>query len=393
MLRKKPYRRACGNWVTGLAAEAIAKALLVYVEPTPYILGLVDRLTMAWPAGIDVIFLGENLSQPWHLPLKDRGYEVLPHARGPAVRRLIHCIRNGGYKIIHLAGWGHPLLLLAMLASRMLGMPVAVETDTPLAPRLSWQKRMAKRILYPPMLRIPSVFLPGGTRQKRYLQHYGVPENRIVIAQMTVDVAAIMNTLKATAPETRRAQRLLMRAAHDDCIFLFVGRLDPVKGIATLLEAFSQASGRSGKVRLLIVGDGTLRGMVQIAAARSERVRWAGRLSGEALLDAYLAADVLVLPSVFDTWGLVVNEAMAAGLPVIVSERVGCVDDLVIDGETGFVIKADRPSMLADAMTRLASDVPLRRAMGLAGRRRISSWTIEAEAEIVAGAWRKALPT
>ena len=93
----------------------------------------------------------------------------------------------------------------------------------------------------------------------------------------------------------------------------------------------------------------------------------------------------------FEPWGLVVNEAMAAGLPVIASERVGCVDDLVVDGKTGVVIGADSPSSLAKAMTRLADDAPLRQAMGVAARQRISSWTIEAEAKIVVGAWHRAL--
>ena len=85
------------------------------------------------------------------------------------------------------------------------------------------------------------------------------------------------------------------------------------------------------------------------------------------------------------------NEAMAAGLPVTVSERVGCVDDLVVDGKTGIVIDADSPTSLAKAMMRLADDAPLRQAMGAAARQRISSWTIEAEAKIVVGAWRRAL--
>src|SRR5208282_803600 len=114
-----------------------------------------------------------------------------------------------------------------MFASRMVGLPVAVETDTPLSTRLSWQKRMAKRILYPPMLRIPSIFLPGGTRQKLYLQHYGVADNRIAI-EMPADA----------------------------CVFLYVGRLEAVKGVAALLHAYSDMSARRDDVRLLVVGDG-----------------------------------------------------------------------------------------------------------------------------------------
>jgi glycosyltransferase involved in cell wall biosynthesis len=264
-----------------------------------------------------------------------------------------------------------------------------VETDSTLPVSQSWPKRAAKRLLYPIMLRMPAVFLPGGTRQKRYLQHYGVPDSRIVVAQMTVDVAAMASSVTEITAEARQLRRAATGIAPDECVFLFVGRLDPAKGIALLLEAFSRVSARNGKIRLHVAGDGILRDMVTKAIANSARIDWAGRLTGPALLDAYAAADVFVLPSLFEPWGLVVNEAMAAGLPVIASDRVGCVDDLVIHGGTGVVVEADRPNLLADAMTRLADDAPLRRMMRAAGRERIAGWTIEAEAQIVSDAWRR----
>ena len=372
-------------------SSRVRATVMIYIEPTPYILALVRRIASRADASVDVLFIGADISQAWDLSLDGIPASYLPRGTIAACREIARRLSSGKYSMMHLAGWGHPVLTGAMILARLHGMPVAVETDTTVTLAQPWFKRVAKKLLYPTMLGLPAVFLPGGTRQKRYLRHYGVPESRIVIAQMTVDVAAIMNAVKAIAPEARRAQRMMMGVADDDCVFLFVGRLDPVKGIATLLNAFSQMSGRSGKSLLLIVGDGMLRGMVATAVAELERVRWAGRLTGEALLTTYSMADVFVLPSV-EHWGLAVNEAMAAGLPVIASERVGCVDDLVIDGETGLVIEADGPSPLADAMTRLANDAPLRLAMGVAARQRISSWTIEAEAEIVVGAWRQGLP-
>ena len=247
---------------------------------------------------------------------------------------------------MHLAGWGHPVLLGAMIVARLMGVPVAVETDTAIPVTQFWLKRVAKKLLYPILFRLPAVFLPGGTRQKRFLQHYGVLEKRIVVAQMTVDVEAIAKAVMAIPSEARRARRTTLGIAAEECVFLFVGRLELAKGITVLLEAFSLAFDKKDNVRLLIAGDGALRGKVKMAAASSQRVRWAGRLPGEALLDVYATADVLVLPSVFEPWGLVVNEAMAAALPVIVSECVGCVDDLVTTERTGIVIDADRPASL-----------------------------------------------
>lgn len=369
------------------------KALLVYIEPTPYVLSLVDRLARAWPDGIDVVFLGANLSQPWQLPLEHGVPDILPRPRGAAARSLQRRIRSGQYAIVHLAGWGHPLLFLTMIFSRLSGLPIAVETDTPLSLAQSWTRLAAKRVLYPALFRMPSIFLPGGTRQRRYLQHYGVPDDRITVAQMTVDVTAIAAYVGAIAPDVRRDLREKIGLPARTCAFLFVGRLEPAKGVETLLQAYCDLVARRDDVRLLVVGDGAYGGMLRVAASKVPGLKWLGRLDGTALLDVYAAADVHVLPSKFEPWGLVVNEAMAAGLPVIASRRVGCVDDLVIDGETGFVVEADSRSALADAMNRLADDASLRQAMGAAARQRISSWTIEAEAKIVVGAWHRALRT
>ncbi len=364
---------------------------MIYIEPTPYLLALVRRIVSCTDAPVDVLFIGANISQQWNLSLDGIPASYLPDGTIAACRCIARKLSSAKHSVMHLAGWGHPVLLGAMIVARLIGIPVAVETDTAIPIAQPWYKRVAKRLIYPIMFMLPAVFLPAGTRQERYLQHYGVPKRRIVVAQMTVDVAAIAKAVMAIRPEARRTLRSALGIAPDECVFLFVGRLDPAKGIGVILEAFSLAFAKRGAVRLLIAGDGVLRGMVEMAAANWGRVRWAGRLAGEALIDAYATADVLVLPSVFEPWGLVVNEAMAAGLPVIVSERVGCVDDLVVDGKTGIVIDADSPLSLARAMMRLADDASLRQAMGAEARQRISNWTIEAEARIIVGAWHRAL--
>jgi len=372
-------------------ANGRSRALLIYVEPTPYVAGLIERLIAGWPGGADVIFLGENVSQQWHISVMERGWEILPGETTAAARRLWQRISGGKYGVVHLAGWGHPLLLLAMLAARLQGICLAVETDTVMPSNQPGWKRAAKALLYPMMLAIPSVFLPGGTKQKRYLQHYGVADRRIVVAQMTVDVAAITGHVTGISAGERQRIRAAMGLPRDACVFLYVGRLEPVKGIAILLEAYSEVAATLDKVRLLIAGDGTMRDMVDAAATSQPELRWLGRLDAMDLLNAYVAADVFVLPSTFEPWGLVVNEAMAAGLPVIASASVGCVDDLVSDGETGLVVEPDSPVALAAAMIRMAGDLPLRQAMKQAARERIAPWTLAAEAEMVMRGWCGAL--
>jgi len=363
-----------------------SRALMVYLEPTPYVLALVRHVASRAPTPVDALFVAKNVSQPWNLPLEGISARHLSEGAFAALREIAGALRSGKYGLVHLAGWGHPLLLVAMMLAWVKGIPVAIESDSTVQRRQSWPRRAAKRLAYPMLFRVPAIFLPGGTRQKRYLMRYGVPETRMVVAQMTVDIVEVVNKVSAEGRPSRRAG---MGVEPEHCLFLYVGRLEPPKDIAGLLEAFAELSRQSERAHLCMVGDGTLRPMVESAASRLPRLHYLGRLSGESLWDTYAAADVLVLPSVFEPWGLVINEAMAIGLPVIASDRVGCVEDLVVDGRTGIVVEAGSRVSLASAMLRLAEDANARASMGEAARRHIAPWTIEAEAGIVVDAWRR----
>ena len=128
-------------------------------------------------------------------------------------------------------------------------------------------------------------------------------------------------------------------------------------------------------VSLLIAGDGSLREWIEQQAAPP--IYYLGRLSGESVWEAYAASDIFVLPSHFEPWGLVVNEAMASGLPVIATDRVGCVDDLVRHGVTGLIVPAEAPDQLLSAMKSLANDPGARRRMGAQAKELIADWTLE----------------
>lgn len=370
-----------------------ARALLIYLEPTDYVLGLIARLRAAWPGPIEVWFVGRDLSQAWNLSLDDPDMTLLPQSYRSAVRYLLRELRAGRFSLVHLAGWGHSVLLTAMLLAWLRGIPVAVESDTHLTPTaLTWQRR-AKRLLHPMLFRLPAVFLPGGQRQAVYLRHYGVEASRIRIAQMTVDVTAI----RRHRAGIRVAERLRLRErfglSKRAVVFLYVGRLEPCKGVTDLLDAFGELCIQPRDATLLMVGDGSLRELVAMAARSQPGIRAVGRLQGLDLLDAYAVADVLVLPSHFEPWGLVVNEAMAAGLPVIITDRVGCGDDLVAPGKNGLVVKAEDPQALSAAMERLAEDADLRWRMGQEAWDMIAGWTLENEAGRVVEAWRGLLPS
>ena len=160
--------------------------------------------------------------------------------------------------------------------------------------------------------------------------------------------------------------------AEGQVVVLFAGSLTPRKAPDLLLEAFSQCSTRVANSQLVFVGDGPLREKLLSRSMRlraRKRVHFLGYLHGDGLRTAYLAADVFALPTRgHEGWGVVLQEAMAAGCAVIASDRVGAAQDLISDGETGLIVPADSEEHLARALALLCENDAGRRAIGEAGQ-------------------------
>jgi glycosyltransferase involved in cell wall biosynthesis len=363
--------------------------LMLMLEPTPYILGFVREVKSFWIGTVEVAFVKRNLSQPWaECDVEDKVFAV---GLISATRELWTCLKPGRYALVHLAGWSHPLIFMALMICALRGIPTAVESDTPYRAESTGWRPWVKRMLYPWLFRLPRLFLPGGSRQAAYFRNYRVPEERIRIAQMTVDIETIQAYQADLSTEQRKFIRERAGFSDAETVFLYAGRLERYKGILDLLDAYRVLKNRSNGANsvLLIVGDGTCRVAVDEAAGRLPGIVATGRLTGSDLFNTYIAADVLVLPSPADNWGLVVNEAMAFGLPVIVTDTVGCVDDLVEHGVTGLIIPSGDAAALAEAMQRLASDSELRHALGASARKRIRPWSLRNEAKRVTGGWQE----
>ena len=369
----------------------VKHALLVYIEPTPYVLGLIREIAKHERVQVEALFLDANVSQAWNLTLQDDSASYLPVGHLAAALEIRRKLATGRYDLLHLAGWGHPVLLFASILGWWLRIPVFMESDTPLPIGLPLWKRAIKRSLYPVLFKIPAMVLPGGSRQAEYFRNYGVGAGRIVNAQMTVDVVEMS---KHSAVIRAHGQRSDLRRKfgldEDQTVFIYVGRLEPHKGIRLLLEAFGDLAKDYPKAALLFAGDGSQRAIVISASVSNHAIKYAGRLSSEEVLSAYNSADIAVLPSDFEPWGLVVNEAMAVGLPVVVSDRVGCVDDLVKDGQTGLIFPAGDKRRLELAMRHMIEHAEERRKMSDRAAALISQWTLENWANNIVESWSRA---
>ena len=318
---------------------------------------------------------GFGVAFQWDVPLLD-GYRhvVLRNvARAPSVTRFGGCdtpeiaarIRDGGFDALVVNGWVVRSCLQALFACRRHGVPCIVRGESNTMRRRPWHKRLVHRWL----LRQYAAFLAIGKSNEAFYRRHGVPAEHIFRTPYCVE-----NERFAEAAGAFRTARDAHRAAWgipaDACVFLFCGKLIPKKRPADLLEALdrliSGAAPLSSAVHALIAGDGDLRtALARSAQERRLPVSFAGFLNQRELPKAYAVSDCLVLPSDDgETWGLVVNEAMACGLPAVVSDRVGCHPDLVAPGKTGTVFPCGDVAALADALRGIAQSSGKRRALG-----------------------------
>lgn len=252
--------------------------------------------------------------------------------------------------VLAVYGWHLKSYLQAARAARSLRIPVMARSDSHLGTPRPLLTRAAKAIIYPLFLRQFDVFLPTGTRSTEYLRHYGVPDARIHIVPYCIDVDMFMS-VAARARVNRERLRAEFRANDGEKIVLFVGKLIDLKAIPTLVDALTGLSKAGKAVRLLIVGSGPLaESLTAMVNARSLPATFIGFVNQSRMPEIYAIADVLVLPSYSETWGLVVNEAFACSLPAIVSDRVGCAPDLIVDGLTGSVVPAGNIVALTKAL-------------------------------------------
>lgn len=274
---------------------------------------------------------------------------------------------------VAIPGWSHPGALSALLWCLSSGTPSIVmsastERD---APRWWWAESIKSRVV-----RHFGAGLVGGTPHRAYLHQLGVPRERIFLGYDAVD-----NDHFATGAEQARKNASAVR----DCrslpshYFLAVGRFVAKKNFLRLLEAFEQYQKETSDDTwdLVLLGDGPKRTDIErcVAEAGLERkVHLPGFKQYEFLPDYYGLAGAFVHASTREQWGLVVNEAMAAELPVLVSARCGCASDLVKEGRNGYTFDPYDPSVLADLMHRVSHGSVNRASMGQVSREVIAQW-------------------
>jgi glycosyltransferase involved in cell wall biosynthesis len=308
-------------------------------------------------------FVGQNI-------LLNRG---LQRALEQAVPEAIAC---GGYN--YLASWQ------SMRWARKNNVPFilwAESTKRDLRSRNRTIEFLKKRFM-----KSCSAFVVPGKSSFQYVVSYGVSEQDIFTAPNAVDTELFAGQAAAACKDAARVRKEFQLPER---FFLFVGRLVVEKGLFDLIEAYGKLAPEvRAEIGLVLVGEGSARAELARRAIliTPGRVQLAGFVHREHLARYYALAEAFVFPSHTDTWGLVVNEAMACALPVISSDAAGCTADLVQDGWNGRVVRRGDVVQLTSALEEFALDAAASAKMGCHSKERILRYSPEACARGIADA-------
>jgi glycosyltransferase involved in cell wall biosynthesis len=303
------------------------------------------------------------------------------------VRKLRERLQAGHFDAVCVHGWGgHIGLLQALGAANALDMPILLRGESTPDPLFAQTlRRRARNYFCRNLFRRVAGFLCIGSLNREFYRGFGVPERKLFLMPYAVDNIRFQ-ALCGEAALRRETFRRELGLEPGRPVILFAAKFIPVKAPGELLAAYQRAwnltpgADRGKKPYLLLVGDGPLRGELETLAGtlKGTDIRFLGFRNQSEMPAFYDLCDLFVLPSHFEPWGLVINEVMNAGKPVIVSDRVGAAPDMVQPGGNGWIYEHGNVAELADCLRQAitGADLP---SMGKRSLEIINRWDYHAD--------------
>lgn len=326
------------------------------------------------------------------LPARGRTDRIDPLR--PWSRDVERTLVDGRFDALWVHGYAHATILRAIRAAKRAGLPVLLRGESLLQGRRNdgFRPWLRERLL-PRILRRVDGFLAIGSANRDFYRAYGVTEERLFDAPYVVDNARFGEQALA-ARSLREELRAELDLDPERPVVLYASKLSERKRPLDVVEAVARLGLQHPERApyLLIVGDGPQRTEVEQATRAAERqlgrstYRRIGFVNQTELPRYYDLSDVVTLPSSYEPWGLIVNEAMAAGRPVVVSDQVGSGLDLVLDGRTGQRHPAGDVRALADALWKIVADRDDARTYGARAAERVAQFDFAAVARGITAA-------
>ena len=387
-------RRRAESWLARLGSHTVSGGLMsiapskirvvaVFPEPTPYRAPLLDRVAALPEIDLTVLYAARTVAgRTWHVEPHHRAV-YLHGVRLPGAERVLHhdypvtpgvarALGRARPNVVVVSGWSTFAAQGAIAWCRLRKVPyVLVVESHDEGPRPGW-RRSVKRTVVPPIVRNSAGTLVTGTLARRSMIERGASPEHMRVFANTIDVEAFgerADRLVARRPQLREA----LGARHDDVVVLSVARLASEKGHDVLIRAVATAE--DPRLVLVLAGSGPEREHLEsLGRELGVRLFLTGDTPWERIVEIYAAADVFALLSEREPWAVVVNEAAACGLPLVLSDRVGAAHDLLHDGRNGFLVPVGDVAAAAAALRRLAADPDARRRAGARSREAVRSW-------------------
>jgi glycosyltransferase involved in cell wall biosynthesis len=285
-------------------------------------------------------------------------------------------LRSGRYDVLWLHGHNYAANLIALMAAKTAGIPVMMRGETHLGlPRGTIKSRLREPVMGV-LYRWCDRLLAIGSANAAFYRAMGVPDHKIFLVPYSVDNDRFIQSAKLTEEQRARIRQRYNVPVKQPAV-LFAGKFTRRKRPGDLLEAVRRLKQETDRTfTVVMVGSGELERELRTFCTQHalHNVVFIGFVNQTELPAIYGASDIFVLPSEGEPWGLAVNEAMCAALPIVVSREVGCVPDLVKDDTNGFTPMAGDVDGLARALRCLIEDGDLRRRQGQASLARIQQW-------------------
>jgi len=286
-------------------------------------------------------------------------------------------IQKGGYDAVIIYGYTTVTVWLAYFAAWISRTPIIYQSESHLFTQTSFVKNLVKSLIFKLLFPRISAFLAIGSPNKMFYRYYKIPEEKIFITPYSVD-NDYFHKYAEKYKKRKNKIRVKLSLNNEMPVILFVAKMMPRKNPFVLLKAFQNIR-RNIPAQLVFVGDGVqLIDLKKYAEENSiSNVLFAGFKNQSQLPEYYAVADIFVLPSNEETWGLVINEAMNFELPIITTDKVGASIDLIKHGKNGYIYPANDGKMLEEYLAKLLLNSKIRDKMGKTSKTIINNWNYE----------------
>lgn len=381
--RARGEAQQCLRRTARVADGGPVRVTVVSPEPTPYRSRLFDLIAARADVELGVIYAGSSLQgRTWTVATQHHAVVLegrsLPGAAAilrhdyPISTGVLRALRALRPDVCVIAGWSTFASQAAIVWCRRHGVPYVLHVESNDHDRRSGWRRRVKSVVADPVVAGAAHVLVVGSLARESVVARGADPARVSVFANTIDVEEFGSAAERLAPQ-RETLRAELGLGRDDVAILCVARLSLEKALDTLVRAVAAAD--DPRLVLVLVGGGPERErLVELARSHGVRLVLPGDIPWSRIVERYVAADVFALVSTHEPWGVVVNEAAACGLSLVLSDRVGAAADLLVDGENGVLVPAGDVAAVTRAIGALADDPGFRAAAGAASRRIVSTW-------------------